>query len=360
MAKLKVAQIGVGYWGPALLRNLATSSRCEILAVCELSEERREFVKKNFSGVNVTSDTDSVLNNPDVQAVVIATPAATHFDLAMKALDAGKHILVEKPMATSVKEVLKIGARAQENGLVAMVGHTFVYNPAVHYLRDIINLGELGQIRYIYSQRLNLGRIRSDCDVLWNLAPHDVSIVQFLLGEPVPLSVESFGMDYVQKGIDDVVFVNLLYPNRVMAHFHLSWLDPNRTRALTVVGSEKMAIYDDAKSKRIAIFDKGVDRFHKMGSDMDYDSASFNLRSGNVFEPDIKWEEPLAVEIRHFFDCIETGIECLTGPEHAAKVVKILADCSKRRTMSDGTNSFLETGAGHIPDEIWKQKQKQQ
>lgn len=354
MSKIKVAQIGVGYWGPSLLRNLAANSRCEVVAVAELSEERRQFVRTNFPDTSVVEDPQLIFDDPEIQGVVIATPAATHFELGMRALAAGKNILVEKPMATSVKEVQKLGLAAQERGLTAMVGHTFIYHPAVHYLRDIINLGELGQIRYIYSQRLNLGRIRSDCDVLWNLAPHDISIVQFLLGDPIPLSVQRTGMDYVQKGIDDVVFVNIVYPNRVMANFHLSWLDPNRTRCLTVVGSEKMAVYDDTKEKKIAIYDKGIDRFHSPGANMDYDRSSFNLRSGKVYEPTIKMEEPLSIEVSHFLDCIEHGIECWTGPEHASKVVKILTDCGTRAPSTQCSEKRLETGACEIPREIWK------
>lgn len=354
MSKIKVAQIGVGYWGPALLRNLVANKRCDVVAVAELSEERRAFVRKNFPDISVIDDAQFIFDDPEIQGVIIATPAATHFELGMRALTAGKHILVEKPMATSVKEVQKLGVTAQERNLTAMVGHTFVYHPAVHYLRDIINLGELGQVRYIYSQRLNLGRIRSDCDVLWNLAPHDISIVQFLLGDPVPLTVQKTGMDYVQKGIDDVVFVNIAYPNRVMAHFHLSWLDPNRTRCLTVVGSEKMAVYDDTKEKKIAIYDKGIDRLHTMGTNMDYDRPSFNLRSGKVFEPTIKMEEPLSIEIAHFLDCIEKGIECWTGPEHAAKVVKILDSCGPHCAPLQSASARLETGASEIPKEVWK------
>jgi len=354
MAKIKVAQIGVGYWGPALLRNLMTTPRCEVVAVADLSAERRQFVQANFPDVSVVDDPQFIFDDPQIQGVVIATPAATHFDLSMRALEAGKHILVEKPMATTAKEVHRIGLMAEQRGLTAMVGHTFIYHPAVHYLRDIINLGELGQVRYVYSQRLNLGRIRSDCDVLWNLAPHDISIVQFLLGDPIPISVQRTGMDYVQRGIDDVAFVNIVYPNRVMAHFHLSWLDPNRTRCLTVVGSEKMAVYDDTQEKKIAIYDKGIDRYHSLDSHMDYDRSSFKLRSGRVFEPTIKMEEPLSIEIAHFLDCIEKGIECWTGPEHAAKVVRILEDCSVHTSAQRNDSFHLDTGACQIPDEMWK------
>jgi len=171
----------------------------------------------------------------------------------------------------------------------------------------------------------------------------------------MPLSVQRFGMDYVQRGIQDVAFVNLVYPNRVMAHFHLSWLDPHRTRTLTVVGSEKMAIYDDTKERKVAILDKGIDRMAVEGTNMDYDKARFSLRSGKVFEPDIKWEEPLSLEIAHFLDCITLGIECWTGPEHAAKVVKILADCGPSTTPLQPGAGRLDTGATDIPSTVWKQ-----
>lgn len=345
MDKIGIAQLGVGYWGPNLLRNMLECDRCEVRCVVDLSETRRQFVQTSFPEVKKISDNpDDIFSDPSITAVVISTPVITHYDLVKRALEAGKHVLVEKPMATTVDEVNHIALLAQQHRLTAMVGHTFVYNPAVNYLRDLINSGELGQVRYIYSQRLNLGRIRSDCDVLWNLGPHDVSIVQYLLGDPVPLSIQRSGMDYVQRGIDDVVFVNMVYPNRVMVNFHLSWLDPNRTRTMTVVGSEKMVIYDDAREKKIAIYDKGIDRMHSLKDNMDYDRPSFEHRSGSVFEPDLVWEEPLKVEIEHFLDCIEGHTVCRTGPEHASKVVRILNEC-KKTVITPVSKAKTETAA---------------
>ncbi len=328
LKQIRIAQLGCGYWGPNLLRNLSANKRCQIKKVVELSSERRDYVRRLYPAVSITNNVQEIFDDTEINAVVIATPVATHFELAIKALKAGKHILVEKPLARSVAEVEDIGALADRKKLTAMVGHTFLYNAAVRYVKKLIDSGELGEIRYIYSQRLNLGRIRSDVDALWNFAPHDISIIQYWLGDPSPLSVIRRGVDFIQDGVDDVVFMNIAYPNKVMANIHVSWLDPRRIRCMTVVGTEKMVVYDDASENKVVIFDKGIDRKAVLGESMDYDNQSFqtfSYRSGDVLMPKIDFEEPLKVEINHFFDCIEKGVECITGIEHAKKVVEILA-----------------------------------
>ena len=325
---INIAQIGVGYWGPNLLRNLVANKSCEVKKVVDLSEERREFVRRLYASITVSDKVEDIINDKYVDAVIIATPVATHFDLAIRCLEAGKHILVEKPMARTVDEVQQIGKLANKKGLVAMVGHTFLYNSAVHYVKTLIDSGDLGDIRYIYSQRVNLGRIRNDVDALWNLAPHDISIIQYWLGDPEPLNVIKNGMDYVQNGIDDVVFMNIEYPNNVMAHIHVSWLDPHKIRKMTVVGSKKMVVYNDIAENKIAIYDKGIDRMANLEEHMDFDNPStfsFNHRSGDVLIPEINWIEPLQAEIAHFVDCIQNGTKCLTDAKHAQKVVKILS-----------------------------------
>ena len=197
----------------------------------------------------------------------------------------------------------------------------------MRYVKTLIDSGRLGDIRYIYSQRVNLGRIRNDVDALWNLAPHDISIIQYWLNEPEPIHVTRNGMDYVQNGIDDVVFMNIEYPGNIIANIHVSWLDPHKIRKMTIVGSEKMVVYDDLAENKITIYDKGIDRMAVLGEGMDFDdprSFSFNHRSGEVTIPKIKWVEPLKEEIEHFVDCIRTETECLTGVDHAEKVVQIL------------------------------------
>jgi predicted dehydrogenase len=328
---INIAQIGVGYWGPNLLRNLMANEQCSVSMVVDISSERRDFVQKLYPAVRVTGDIDKLLHDSEISAVVIAAPVASHFELAMKALNAGKHLLVEKPLARSVAEVEQIGKLANGNNRVVMVGHTFLFNAAVRYVKKLVDSGELGEIRYIYSQRLNLGRIRSDVDALWNFAPHDISIIQYWLGDPEPLSVVRRGVAYIQENIDDVVFLNIVYPNKIMANIHVSWLDPLRVRSMIIVGSKKMIVYDDTAENKIAIYDKGIDRMAVLGENMDFDNQNyrvFNHRSGDVLLPKINFQEPLKVEIDHFIDCIENGTECITGIDHAKKVVKILEKAS--------------------------------
>lgn len=325
---LNMAQIGVGYWGPNLLRNLLANKSCRVKTVVDLSRERRNYVRDLYPSIHLTDDVDQVFQDTEIDGVVIATPVATHFDLAMRALESGKHLLVEKPLARSVAEVEKIGRLASERNLMVMVGHTFLFNAAVRYVKELIDSGSIGEVRYIYSQRLNLGRIRSDVDALWNFAPHDISIIQYWLGDPEPLSVVRRGMAYIQKDIEDVVFMNITYPNHIMANIHVSWLDPQRSRLMTIVGSKKMVIYDDTAENKIAIYDKGIDRMAVLGENMDYDNQlfrTFNHRSGDVLLPKIDFKEPLKVEIEHFIDCMQNGTKCLTGVNHAKKVVEILS-----------------------------------
>jgi len=324
---IQIAQIGCGYWGPNLLRNLVSNPDCDVKLLVEIAEGRQKYVHSLYPTVKITDDLQKVITDDEINAIVIATPAESHYSLAIESLKSGKHVLVEKPMAMNVEEVKEIGVLSKKNNLVAMVGHTFIYNAAVQYVKTLIDSGELGDIRYIYSQRVNLGRIRSDVDALWNLAPHDISIIQYWLNEPKPISVSRNGMAYVQEGVDDVVFMNIEYPDNVIANIHVSWLDPHKIRRMTIVGSEKMVAYDDIAENKIAIYDKGIDRMAVLGEHMDFDDPStftFNHRSGDVVLPKIKWQEPLKVEIEHFVDCIQNGAECLTDARHAVKVVNIL------------------------------------
>src|SRR6202035_658400 len=227
----------------------------------------------------------------------------------------GKHVFVEKPLATKVAEVDELDGLAKARSLVVMAGHTFIYNAAVRYVKKLLDAGELGEIRYIYSQRLNLGRSRADIDALWNFAPHDISIIQYWLRNPEPVSVSRQGMAYMQDGIDDVVFLNLEYPNRVIANIHVSWLDPQKVRKMIIVGSKKMVVYDDIAENKIAIYDKGIDRKAILGENMDFDNPQpleFNYRSGDILFPQVKFSEPLRVEAEHFYDCITNSRPSLT------------------------------------------------
>jgi predicted dehydrogenase len=327
-----IAQFGCGYWGPNLLRNFSALKNCRVKYVVDASAERRAFVQSNFPRTQAIDSAETALADPEIDAVVIATPAATHFELAMKALRAGKHAFVEKPLATKAAEVDELGRVATEKNLVVMVGHTFIYNAAVRYVKKLIDAGDLGEIRYIYSQRLNLGRIRSDIDALWNFAPHDISIIQYWLGDPVPLSIHRNGMAYMQDGIDDVVFLSLTYPNKIMANIHVSWLDPQKVRKMIVVGSKKMVVYDDVADDKIAIYDKGIDRRAVLGENMDFDHPrppEFNYRSGDILLPQVKFVEPLRAEAEHFIDSLKNRSTPITGLAHARTVVSILEQAGR-------------------------------
>jgi predicted dehydrogenase len=322
-----IAQLGCGYWGPNLLRNFSALPNCHVKYTVDASPDRRAFVRSNFPRTEAIESADAVFADPAVQAVIVATPAASHFSFAQRALQAGKHVFVEKPLATRTSEVDQLGAESSRRGLVVMAGHTFIYNAAVRHVKTMIDAGELGDVRYIYSQRLNLGRIRSDIDALWNFAPHDISIIQYWLGDPEPIEVCRQGMDYMQSGIDDVVFLNVTYPGKIMANIHVSWLDPQKVRKMIVVGSRKMVVYDDVADDKIAIYDKGIDKKAVLGENMDFDhprSVQFNYRSGDILLPQVKFNEPLRAEAEHFVECIRLGKAPLTGIPHARSVVSIL------------------------------------
>ena len=326
--------------GPNLLRNFSALPNCSVKYVVDSSAERRAFVERNFPKTAAIESCDSVLNDPEVKAVVIATPAGTHFALAKLALAAGKHVFVEKPLATKASEVDELEKCAAGRNLVVMAGHTFIYNSAVRYVKQLIDAGELGEIRYIYSQRLNLGRIRADIDALWNFAPHDISIIQYWLGNPEPVSISRQGMAYMQDGIDDVVFLSLEYPGKIIANIHVSWLDPQKVRKMIVVGSRKMVVYDDVAENKIAIYDKGIDRKAILGQNMDFDQpqlSQFNYRSGDILLPEVKFTEPLRVEAEHFRDCVLNAQQPMTGIAHARTVVSILERA--RPFQSNGTGA---------------------
>lgn len=330
MSRIRIAQIGCGYWGPNLIRSFRAQPNAEVTAVAENDPQRRAFVETQFPGVQAVEHPEAAIDLAD--AVILATPAETHHPLARKALEAGKHVLVEKPLARTVREVDELGRLAQAAGKILMAGHTFLYHGVVREVRRMIEAGELGDVRYIYSQRLNLGRVRSDVDALWNFAPHDVSIMQYWTGGTPPSKVTRSGMAFLQPGVEDVCFLSLEYPHGPLGHIHVSWLDPVRTRRMVVVGSRKMAVYDDVAEKKLAIHDKGVDVRAVLGEKMDYDLSGqppFAYKDGEVRWPHIPWEEPLKVQARHFLECIRTGEEPLTGVRHAREVVAILESASR-------------------------------
>ena len=300
---LRIGMIGVGFWGPKLLRNLVEMNEADVVAVADLAEKNRRKVGRTYPSLRVIEDHRKILGDPEIEAVVIATPAATHFDLVREALESGKHVLVEKPLCTSTDEALQLTQMASQRGVILMVGHTFLYNAAVRKAKEYIDNRELGSVLYLYGRRVNLGTVRQDVNSLWNFAPHDISIVNYLLSS-APESVQAFGACYIQKDIEDVVFLNMRYPGGVICSLHLSWLDPKKVRRMTIVGTEKMLIYNDVSTdQKIQLIDKGVEiKGREPGSDEMVNFGEFQvlLRSGDVLIPKVKFVEPLRVRVCPF------------------------------------------------------------
>lgn len=328
MKFINTAVIGCGYWGPNLIRNLAEQKEARIVSLCDLDEEKLKKQKQKYLWVKTTTQTGSILRkNNSIDAVVIATPPRTHFGLAKTALSSGKHVLVEKPLALSVKEAQELVNLARKNKKILMVGHTFLYNLAIRKLKEYIDKGILGRIFYIYTQRLNLGIIRSDVNALWNFGPHDIAILLYLLGKE-PTAVSCWGLDFLQKGIEDVVFLRLEFPGKIGAHLQISWLDPQKVRKVVVVGSRKMVVFDDTNPEvRIQLFDSGIQKIPRVYPHLQFETfAEFQLltRVGDLTIPKIEFKEPLLLECQDFIESIRTGKKPLADGEHGLAVVKIL------------------------------------
>ena len=330
---IRVAQIGCGYWGPNLLRNLNRLSEFEVVAVVEKSPDRKLYVRNNYPHLSVIDDENLLLNGEfNVDAVVIATPAHTHFLLAKKFLEQGKHVFIEKPIASSTQECKTLIELANEKSLTLMVGHVFEYNASVKKIKELISNGELGDIYYITSERLNLGRVRQDVNALWNLAPHDISIINYWLEEE-PKSISAQGVAYIQKDIQDVSFLTMRYPSNVMAHVHVSWLHPLKTRAMVVVGSKKMLVYDDTSADaKIRIYDKGITRQSINTNLGEFDTfAQFQLihRAGDVLIPHFDFPEPILEEMKDLAQSIQTGSPPIADGYSGLRVVKVLESAQK-------------------------------
>ncbi|WP_239311609.1 Gfo/Idh/MocA family protein [Plantactinospora mayteni] len=323
-----LALIGFGYWGTNLARNLDKLAPVRWRYLVDSSPERRHAATERYPQVRATGDLDAVLANDEVRAVLIATPAPSHAPLARRALAAGKHVFVEKPLAMSVADAVALAETADRSGLVLMVGHTFEYVPAVERMRDYIRSGEIGDVLYLHSQRLNLGRIQNDLHTFWSIGPHDVSIANYLL-DAEPRWVAAQGGRYLHDGVEDVTFVTVGYPGDVVAHMHVSWLDPAKTRRTTVVGTRRMLVYDDLNTNaRLTVHDKGAEPLEPAGDGV----RRYRLRDDAVHVPVLSPAEPLGLELRHFLDCVRTGARPRTDGWNGARVVAVLeaADASLR------------------------------
>jgi predicted dehydrogenase len=344
---LRVGVVGCGYWGSKHIRVLHGLTGVEQVIAIDPCEERVESLRRTFRGLPVFADLPSALDHLD--AVVIATPPRTHAKLALQAIAAGKGVLVEKPLATTTTDARRMLEAADAQGVTLMTGHTFEYNSAVWTLRDLVQTGELGHIYYLDSARLNLGLYQADVNVVWDLAPHDVSIFNYILGAQ-PSTVEAWGSRHAHKYLEDVAYLRLHYTEiGVTGHIHVSWLDPSKVRRVTAVGSDKMAVYDDLSADdRVRVYDKGV---VPMSDSTNLQNAPLSYRYGEIRSPYIDFQEPLSYQDQHFVSCVSSGRRPQTDGSNGFAVVQILE--SAERSLREGRPIEIEAahtnGSGRIP-----------
>jgi predicted dehydrogenase len=320
MDQVRVGVIGSGYWGPNLIRNFAEIPTSKVVAVADLKEARLASIRRTYPQVETIQDYHELFQM-NLDAVVVATPPATHHAIAKECLEHGLHVLVEKPITLHASDAEDLISTAEQQRRWLMVGHTFIYNAAVEALKKLIDSGELGQIYYIDAARLNLGLYNRDSNVIWDLAPHDISILLYLLGDD-PISVFAQGQSSLMEGVQDLAYMNMVFPNNILAHVHVSWLDPCKIRRITVVGSKKMVVYNDVDAtKKITIYDKGVEPPPYTNT---FSEFQWSYHYGDITIPNIKSTEPLRVECQHFIECILNNQKPKTSGEEGLRVVRIL------------------------------------
>jgi predicted dehydrogenase len=338
---LKVGVVGCGYWGPNLIRNFTQLNSSRVVMCSDLSEARLKHMVSLYPHLETTKDFRQILARDDIEAVIVATQPQTHHPIGMEALKAGKHLFVEKPLATSSEQCEDLIREADKRCLKLITGHTFVYTAAVNKIKDLISSGELGDIMYISSTRVNLGIFQEEINVVWDLAPHDVSIINYIL-DSTPEAVCANGHSYIRGGIEDVAFLTLKYPNNILANIHVSWLNPNKIRSTTVVGSKKMLVYDDISSlEKIRIYDKGVT------VQPHYDTfGEFHLsyRFGDISIPKLDESEPLKIESQHFIDCIRENRTPRSSGVDGLNVVRAI-EAANESLKNSGTMVTLNPAA---------------
>lgn len=344
---ISVGVVGCGYWGPNLVRNFKSLPNCDVKAMCDLSEVRLQHMRTLYPDVAGDTDYEHMLNEGGVDAVVVAAPVKHHYPLAKASLLAGKHTLIEKPMASSSAQCEELIEIAERNGLVLMIGHTFLYSAAVRKIVDIIESGDIGELRCINSRRLNLGLFQKDINVAWDLAPHDISIILHVLGE-LPLVVNCQGNAHVTPGIEDVTNMSLSFRQKRFATIQSSWLEPRKIREMTFVGTRRMIVYDDLQtSEKIRVYDTRVER------PPHYDTFAefhYSYHYGDSYIPHVKHEEPLKVECQHFLECIEKGSRPLTGGRDGLDLVRIL-EASSESLKGNGAPVMFSQTAGRVSSE---------
>ncbi len=345
-ALTSVGVVGCGYWGPNLVRNFKALQNCKLKAICDASEARLEHLRTLYPDVEGITDYAEFLRTSGLDAVVIATPVNSHYRLAKASLLAGKHTFIEKPMASSAAECEELIAIAERNGLVLMIGHTFIYSSPIRKICEIVQAGDIGDIRYINSRRLNLGLFQKDINVAWDLAPHDISVILHILGE-FPVSVNCQGNAHVTPDIEDVTNMSLYFPHKRFATIQSSWLEPRKIREMTIVGTRRMIVYDDLQTlEKIRVYDVRVER------PPHYDSFAefhYSYHYGDSYIPHIKQEEPLRAVCQHFLECIETGVEAKTNGRDGLDLVRILEAASVSLKANGAPVTFSRTHAAISP-----------
>lgn len=323
MSTVSVGLVGLGYWGPNLARNLLRSPNAELRWLCDLDTDLHERHRPGFPKVRFTTDLQDLLADDSLDAIVIASPVPTHHRLGMLSLGAGKHTFIEKPLALTAADAKELVDESERRDVKLMVGHLLEYHPAVLRMRDMVESGELGDVLYAYSNRLNLGQFRRDENALWSLGVHDVATLMFLLGD-TPVEVGARGQSYLHDGVEDVVFGDMTFAGGTMAHIHLSWLDPHKVRRLTVVGSQQMAVFDDMENERkLTIYDKGFTR-DTAGEGSGSWGEYVTKREGDIHIPRLPADEPLRLEVEHFLECITTGRTPRSDGHDGLNVVRVL------------------------------------
>jgi predicted dehydrogenase len=332
---IRVGVVGCGHWGPNLIRNFSTLLDSELAGICDADPKRLDAVRPFYQGVPCVASYDELLAIPDLDAVCIATPVSLHHPFALRALEAGKHVLVEKPMADSSAKCEELNAAAREHGRVLCIGHVFLFNRAVRYVKQFLDEGELGDVHYLYFTRTNLGPVREDLNAMWDLAAHDISIAVYWMGEP-PVRVRASGHTYLAHEREDVVFAELVFASGVVAHLHVSWLDPCKVRRTTLIGSQRMLVYTDTDPiAPVTIYDKRVDA---PGFSDTMAAFHMSIRDGDIRIPRITIGEPLKAECQHFLDCIQKNEKPFTDGEGGATVVRIL---ERLQQSMDNSGSLL-------------------
>jgi predicted dehydrogenase len=322
---IKTGVIGYGYWGPNLVRNLLETEGAEVVSCADLRPDRRAIAQKRYPTLKVVPDAEAIIDDPALEAVVIATPLSTHFDFAKRAIQQGKHVLIEKPMARTAAEAEELIELADDHGVVLMVDHTFIYTGAVRRMKELLTTGELGELYYFDSVRVNLGIFQRDTDVLWDLAPHDLSILSHLIPQ-APKYVAAVGADHVGQGFADMVYLTISFANSFLAHIHVNWLSPVKVRQTLIGGDRRMLVYDDMEpTEKVRVYDSGI----KVTTQEGIYATLVDYRTGDMWAPKLDVREALSVECAHFIDCVRFKKMPWTGGSAGLAVVRLLEAASK-------------------------------